>query len=46
MFDATFNTNAFSWRSDLLAEDAGVPGDNHIPSVGKLTFLANSDSKG
>ena len=29
----------------LLAEDAGVPGENHRPSIGKLTILVNKDGE-
>ena len=25
----------------LLVEEAGVPGENHRPSIGKLTILVN-----
>jgi hypothetical protein len=31
MFNATFNNiSAISWRSVLLVEETGVPGDNHF----------------
>jgi hypothetical protein len=30
VFSATFNTiSAISWRSDLLMEETGGPGENH-----------------
>jgi hypothetical protein len=33
VFNATFNNNisAISWRSVLVVEEAGVPGENHRP---------------
>jgi hypothetical protein len=32
--NATFNNiSATSWRSVLLAEETGVPGENHRPST-------------
>ena len=32
VFNATFNNNSvISWRSVLLVEDIGVPGENHRP---------------
>ena len=32
VFNATFNnTSAISWRSVLLVEETGVPGENHRP---------------
>jgi len=32
VFNATFhNISAISWRSVLLVEEAGVPGENHRP---------------
>ena len=32
MFSATFyNISAISWRSVLLVEETGVPGENHRP---------------
>jgi len=32
VFNATFNNNqAISWRSVLLVEEPGVPGENHLP---------------
>ena len=32
VFNATFNNiTAISWRSVLLVEEAGVPGENHLP---------------
>jgi hypothetical protein len=34
VFNATFNNiPVTSWRSDLLVEETGVPGENHIPAV-------------
>jgi hypothetical protein len=35
MFNATFNKiSVISWRSVLLEEETGVPGENHRPAVG------------
>ena len=34
VFDATFNDiSAISWRSALLTEETGVPGENHLSQV-------------
>ena len=34
VFNATFNNmSAASWRSALLVEKTGVPGDNHRPAA-------------
>jgi len=34
VFNATFNNiSAISWRSVLLVEETGVPGENHRPAV-------------
>jgi hypothetical protein len=34
VFNATFNNiSAISWRSALLAEETGEPGENHQPVV-------------
>jgi len=34
VFNTTFNNNSFiSWRSDLLVEETGVPGENHRPAA-------------
>ena len=34
MFNATFNNiSAISWRSILLVEEIGVPGENHRPAT-------------
>ena len=33
MFNATFNNiSGISWRSVLLVEETGVPGENHRPA--------------
>jgi len=35
MFNATFNNiSAIWWRSVLLVEETGLPGENHRPSAG------------
>jgi hypothetical protein len=32
VFNATFNNiSVISWRSVLLVEETGVPGENHVP---------------
>jgi len=44
VFNATFrNISAISWRSALVVEEAGVPGENHRPweATGKLYHFAN-----
>ena len=34
VFNATFNNiSVISWRSVLLVEDTGVPGENHRPAA-------------
>jgi len=34
VFDAIFNNSSvISWRSGLLLEETGVPGENHRPVV-------------
>jgi hypothetical protein len=34
VFNATFNNiSAISWRSVLLMEETGMPGENHRPDV-------------
>jgi hypothetical protein len=34
LFNATFNTiSAISWRSVLLVEETGIPGENHGPAA-------------
>jgi len=39
VFNATFsNISAISWRSILVVDEAGVPGENHQPT-GKLYHL-------
>jgi hypothetical protein len=38
VFNATFNNiSVISWQSVLLVEETGVLGENHRPSVSKLT---------
>jgi hypothetical protein len=35
VFNATFNNiSVISWRSILLVEETGVPGENHRPAAG------------
>jgi hypothetical protein len=42
-FNATFNNiSAISWRSDLVVEEARVPGENHGQETGKLSLAAAS----
>ena len=39
-FNTTFsNISAISWRSVLVVEEAGVPGENHRQATGKLYHL-------
>jgi hypothetical protein len=34
VLDATFNNiSVISWRSVLLVEETGVPGENHLPDA-------------
>jgi hypothetical protein len=34
VFNATFNNiSVISWRSVLLADETGVPGENHTPPL-------------
>jgi hypothetical protein len=43
VFNATFNNiSAISWRPVLVVEEAGVPGENHAPTMGKqlVNFIA------
>ena len=36
VFNATFNNvAAISWRSVLLLQETGVPGENHRPAVSR-----------
>ena len=43
VFNATFNNISFiSWRSMLLVEETGVPGENHRPAVSHLQTLSHS----
>ena len=40
VFNATFNTiSAISWRSVLLAEDTGIPGETHRPAANAYCLL-------
>ena len=34
------NISAISWRSDLLVEETGVPGENHRPLSHNAVHLA------
>ena len=37
VFNATFNNmSGISWRSVLLVEETGMPGENHRPAVSHL----------
>ena len=39
MFNATFNNiSVISWRSVLLVEETGVPGENHRPQTNFITL--------
>ena len=40
MLNATFNNiSVLSWRSVLLVEETGVPGENHRPVTDKLYHI-------
>jgi hypothetical protein len=38
----TYYISAISWRPVLVVEEAGVPGENHAPTMGKqlVNFIA------
>ena len=43
VFNATFNNiSAISWRSVLLMEETGVPGENHRPVASHLQTLSHN----
>ena len=43
MFNATFkNISVISWRSVLLVEGTGVPGENHRPSASHWQTLSHN----
>jgi hypothetical protein len=43
VFNATFNNiSAISWRSVLLVEETGVPGENHRPVASHLQTLSQN----
>jgi len=43
VFNATFNNiSAISWRSILLVEEIGVPGENHQPATGHRQTLSHN----
>ena len=40
VFNATFNNiSVISWRSALLVEETGVPGENHRPRLSGIRTL-------
>jgi hypothetical protein len=40
VFNATFNNiSVISWRSVLLVDETGVPGENHRPVTDKLYHM-------
>jgi hypothetical protein len=40
VFNATFNNiSVISWRSVLLVEESGVPGENHRPVASQTNFI-------
>jgi len=42
VLNATFNNNSvISWRSVLLVEETGVPGENHRPAVSQRQTLSH-----
>ena len=43
VLNATFNNiSAISWRSVLLVEETGVPGENHRPVASHLQTLSQN----
>jgi hypothetical protein len=43
VFNATFNNiSAISWRSVLLVEETGGPGENHQPVTNHLQILSHN----
>ena len=43
VFNATFNNiSAISWRSVLLTEETGVPGENHLPVASHSQTLSHN----
>jgi len=43
VFNATFNNiSVISWRSVLLLEETGVPGENHKPAAGHWQTLSRN----
>ena len=43
LFNATFNNiSAISWRSVLLVEETGVPGENHRPAASYRQTLSHN----
>ena len=43
VFNATFNNNSdISWRSILLVEETGVPGQNHRPAASHRQILSHN----
>jgi len=42
VFNATFNNiSVISWRSILLVEETGVPGENHQPAASHWQTLSH-----
>jgi len=43
VFNATFNNiSVVSWRSALLVEETGEPGENHRPAASHLQMLSHT----
>ena len=43
VFNATFNNiSVISWRSILLVEETGIPGENHQPAASHLQTLSHN----
>jgi hypothetical protein len=43
MFSVTFNNISYiSWRSVLLVEEIGVPGENHRPAASPLQICSHN----
>ena len=46
VFNATFNNiSLISWRSILLVEETGVPGENQLYKIQKLLIIINNNLK-
>jgi len=42
VLNVTFNNiSVISWRSVLLVEETGIPGENHLPVAGRVHLATN-----